>query len=248
MRFPVLMLLLTITGVSNGQTPAQAIDAAVELNSRALAAQKRIDSIYSERLQVLSDINTIEQDGSVHALLNREIEQQLTALKQNMVEIDDDLRAITETQTGIMALLNAMVDALEQFIELDLPFATEQRLNQIQVLRTTLKRADIDVTGKYQSVVSAYLTEIRYGHNHAVTQQTIETPDGRRVVDVLRLGRAGLWYVTPDHAQAGRWDSVQRLWTDTDTDASTVRQGIKLIRESATAATLPLPIQVVLSR
>lgn len=248
MRLLVFSLLIVLlTGTAVAQTPAGAIESVLELNASALASQKRIDGIYEQRQQLLSDISTIEQEGTTFALRNRELEQTLAQVQQNLAEIDTDLRAVTETQTGIISLLDTMITALERFIELDLPFQLEQRRAVINRLRADLGRADIGVTEKYQSVVSAYLNEVRFGHNNAVSQERIETPLGNRMAEVLRLGRAGLWYVTADGTQAGRWDPVRRQWTDSDTDAHTVMTGIRIVRETASPAILNLPIQLDLS-
>lgn len=247
MRWLVFICALVATGAGYAQTPGEAIESALQLNSRALAAQQRIDRLATERKNLLNEIDIIEQAGSAYALRNRELEQQISALQQNLVEIDADLRAVSETETGIIATLDAMIDALEQFITLDLPFRTEARLEKIAGLRSELLRADLDVTDKYQAVVSAYLDEIRFGYTHSVIQQRIDTANGVRTVNILRLGRAGLWYVTPDGDHAGRWDPRQSQWIDADTDRQAVLDGIAMVRDSAKPVVVSLPVQLNLS-
>ena len=244
MRFLLLPLFWFICGVANAQSPGQAIESVLELNRSALAAQQRIDRLYKERQEILSDITTIKQEGTIYAIRNRELEQELSEIRQNLFDIDADLRAVTETQTGIITLLDAMINSLARFIELDLPFELEKRNAVIGALRSELVRPDIDVTKKYQAVVSAYLNEIRSGYSDAVSQETIETPRGSRLANILRLGRAGLWYVTPDGAEAGYWDPVRRSWSDAETRPQTVLMGIRAVRASGVPATLELPIHL----
>lgn len=264
MRFLIAVFALVITTATSAQspvqtqvqkqiqTPGQAIESALEFNRRALAAQKRIDRLYAERLQLISDTSTIEQDGSVHALHNRETQQQIDQLKTHLVEIDTDLHAVTQTRSGIISLMVGMTDALERFIELDLPFDRDPRLARIQQLRAGLSGAEIDVTKLYQSIVSAYLSEIRLGHSNGVTQQRIETPTGVRMVNVLRMGRAGLWYVTPDGIHAGRWDALSGLWTDTNTDTQMVLSAIRVVQASAKSGRntqpIALPVQLNIAK
>ncbi|MDH3769148.1 MAG: DUF3450 domain-containing protein [Gammaproteobacteria bacterium] len=240
----LFILMALFAGSTMAQTPAAAIDAVYELNSNALAAQKRIDQLYRQREQILADINTIEQEGSTFALRNRELETTIAEVNQSLAEIDADRQAVTGTQTGIIKLLRGMIDALENFIELDLPFELENRRAIVAKLRADLVGADISVTQKYQAVVSAYLNEVRFGHSNSVSQERIETPMGSRVVDVLRLGRAGLWFVTQDGTQAGRWDTHTRRWIDADTDPREVRSGIRVVRETSSSALVALPVQI----
>lgn len=248
MRLLLPALLWVVANVANAQSPGLAIESVLELNRSALAAQQSIDQLYENRQRVLSEITAIEQEGTIHALRNRELEQALSEGRQHLSEIDADLRAVTETRTGIIALLDAMIDSLERFIELDLPFELDKRLAAVIELRSDLARADIDVTMKYQAIVSAYLDEIRFGYSNAVSQERIETPRGNRLANILRLGRAGLWYVTPDGAEAGYWDRVGRFWNDSATEPQTVLMGIRIVRETGAPAMLELPVYLDMAR
>ena len=238
----ILMALLAVT--AEAQAPETAINSVLELNSRAQAAQKRIDELYQQRQKLLNDINTIEQEGSAFAVRNRELDTTIAEVKQSLSEINADMQAVAETQIGIIELLREMIEALAQFIELDLPFDLEKRRAVITELRTNLSRSDISVTQKYQAVVSAYLNEVRLGHTNSVAQERIETPLGHRIVDVLRVGRAGLWYVTQNGAQAGRWDARMQRWVDTDTNARDVMAGVHVVREIRPPSTIALPVQI----
>ncbi len=235
-----LLLLCLVAGSAAARTPAEAIDAAAAINRQARAAQQRIDSLAGQRHRVLEEIRLIELDGTANALLNRELRQEVTELKQSLADIDTDLRAVTETQTGIISLTAAMIDSLERFIELDLPFMLPERRAAVTRLRENLGRSDLSVSEKYSSVVAAYLDEIRYGHSNGVHRHKI----GSRYVDVLRLGRAGLWFVTAGGTEAGRWDRQQHQWVRGDTNPESVLAAIEAVRDSREPPGVLLPLEV----
>lgn len=243
MRAVTVIVLTVLLCPANAQTPEQSIESVLRLQRDARATQLRIETISRQRQALLGEIETIESDGTTYALRNRDLEQQLATVQENLAEIDSDIHAVADIQTGIVTLLTGMIDALDRFIALDLPFELERRQAVITALRRDLVRADIDVGKKYQAIVSAYLDEIRFGHTDAVMTGRIATPAGERTVNILRLGRAGLWYVTPDGVTAGRWDRRTRGWTDADTDADEVMRGIRIVRNLTSPALIRLPVQ-----
>ncbi|MBT8137643.1 MAG: DUF3450 domain-containing protein [Gammaproteobacteria bacterium] len=244
MRLATLALLLLLTVTSQAQTPSQAIEQTLQLNRQALSAQQQIDRLYEQRRQATEELNLVKQTGSAGALQQQQLQQQLSLLRDGLTAVEDQIAAVNETQTGLLRLLTAMVGALEQFVALDLPFDQDQRRARLVDLRVALRSASLSVTEKYQAVVAAYLDEIRLGSTNAVSQQLISGPRGSRQVEVLRLGRAGLWYVTPDDRDAGYWDPRQGRWIEGSADPGQVRAGIRVIRQTASPRPVTLPLRL----
>ena len=242
MRVLVFLAMAFTVVTAWAQTPGEAIAATLRLNREALDAQQEIDRLFEQRQRIQNEISTIEMEGTTFALRNSALAQQLADTRQNLAEIETDIHAITETQTGIITLLDKMIDALERFVELDLPFQQQQRNARIAGLRSDLVRSDLSVSNKYQAVISAYLDEIRLGFTNSVTTEQISTQDGDRMMQILRLGRAGLWYVTADGKSAGRWDPRERKWTGGDTEPQEVIKGIRIVQELAAPDVVRLPL------
>lgn len=230
------------SGVSLAQSPAAMIDAVRQINRQALDAQKSIDQLHDERQRILSRINTIEQDGSAFAVRNIELNNLIDKSRRETAEVDEEIQAVNEIQTGIAELMRSMIATLEKYIDLDFPFQLAQRRAVIDRLNSLLERDDISVAQKYQAVVSAYLDELRFGFSNEVYKDRIDTPGGQRVVEILRLGRAGLWYLTADGALAGYYDLRRRSWVDRNTDPAQVRLGIRMIRDSLPPTAIDLPV------
>ncbi|NND61357.1 MAG: DUF3450 family protein [Gammaproteobacteria bacterium] len=233
------LLLLAWPALALAQSPTAVIDDIATLQSQALAAQKRIDALYAEAAQFRQQRAIIAAEGSADALLIRELETQANDRRQHLDRLRADLAAVAETELGIVALMASMQQALAAFVSLDLPFATTRRQQRIRQLGESLVQREQSVTARYQSIIQGYLDEIGYGQTDEVT--VMQVAAGDRTVPVLRLGRAGLWYVTPDGQHAGRYDPLLRQWTaGGDNRAIAQAQQVVTGRIPPRAVTLPV--------
>ena len=211
----------------------------------ARAAQAAIDAVHVQAEQLRYERQLVETEGTSFALRNSELVASVNTLQRNLNDLEDDLRAVAETQTGIVTLLTGMTDALARFVEIDLPFRIAERRAATAALRNALASSETSIAAKYQAVVSAYLEEIGFGVSNEVFTDSIDTGRGERTVTVLRLGRAGLWYLTPDGRAAGRWDRRERRWVDDGrTDAGEVQRAIRMFRDEGTVTAISLPVDL----
>jgi hypothetical protein len=137
-----------------------------------------------------------------------------------------------------------MIDGLEQFVELDVPFQKEERLQRVQFLRDNLDRADVSVAEKFRGVLEAYNIELQYGRGIDTYRGTIELNGADREVDFLRVGRIALVYQTTDGAVSGAWDASNRVWEELGSgeyDAA-IRKGIRIAKKQATIELLNMPV------
>jgi hypothetical protein len=95
-------------------------------------------------------------------------------------------------------LVIRMIDGLEQFVEMDVPFNLDERRDRVEFLRTNVDRSDLTVAEKFRQVLEAYNIELQYGRGFETYSDTIELAGGPREVDFLRIGRIALVYQTTD--------------------------------------------------
>ncbi|MEW9365989.1 DUF3450 family protein, partial [Klebsiella pneumoniae] len=63
------------------------------------------------------------------------------------------------------------------------------------------------------------------------------------VVDVLRLGRVALLYLTPDGSETGGWDAASKQWhAFPGSYRNAVREALRIARETAAPEILTLPV------
>ena len=92
---------------------------------------------------------------------------------------------------------------------------------------------------KYRRVLEAYQIEAEYGRTLGAERGQI----GDRQADLLRVGRAGLFYLTLDGDEAGRWDAKAGKWEELPGRyRKEIRRGLKLARETAAPDFINLPM------
>ncbi len=245
-----LLVALACTGVLAGAQAAQAdtleavLDVGKAKNEAARKSQAKVDRLADETRDLLTEYKTVSKqiDGLkvYNARLQRQIDNQLARIEQIDVSIDQT----TVIQRQMTPLVIRMIDGLEQFVELDVPFQKDERLKRVNDLRSAIDRADISVAEKFRGVLEAYNIELQYGRGIDTYRGTIDLGGTEREVDFLRVGRVALVYQTTDGTTSGAWDTEARSWVELpsgDYD-SAIRKGIRIAKKQATIELLNMPV------
>jgi hypothetical protein len=212
------------------QNVDQIYDAGEERILQAQAQQQEIDAIVEvtedrfEAYQVL--LREIEDLQVYNNLLQAQVDAQNRTLRQLYAAIDE----VGVIERQILPLMTRMISGLERFVALDVPFLVNERNARVARLKSLLLRSDVTAAEQFRNVLEAWLIEMEdYGTTGDVYKQEIVTPDGvTREVELLRIGRIALLYVTPDGSQAGAWDNNARQWVELDDSMSAeIRTGIE---------------------
>jgi hypothetical protein len=175
---------------------------------------------------------------------NARLERQINNQLRRIDEIDDSVAQVTVIQRQMTPLVIRMIDGLEQFVEMDLPFNIDERRERIEFLRTNVDRSDLTVAEKFRQVLEAYNIELQYGRGFETYTDTIDTGTGERDVDFLRIGRIALVYQSSDGAEAGVWNNETRSWDSLDAGqyGPAIRKGVRIAKKQATIDLLNMPI------
>ena len=137
-----------------------------------------------------------------NALLERQLQDQQTEI----TELQNAIEGVPELERQIPPLLSRMVEGLEQFVAMDLPFLQQERNDRVAQLKSLLERADVNVAEKTRRVLEAWQIENEYGRTNLAYNGTLEIDGVAREVEFLRVGRIALLYQTPDAEYTGAWD------------------------------------------
>jgi rubredoxin len=177
---------------------------------------------------------------------NRQLERQIANQETEKSAISNSIEQVTIIERQIGPLMTRMVDGLEQFVSLDLPFLQKERNDRIQMLRETMDRADVAVSEKLSQVLRAYQIENEYGRTLESYGDTITIDGVERKVEVLKVGRVALVYQTPDGEESGRFNAATRAWEPLDDEFKTpVRNGIRMANKQLTIDLLEVPVQIM---
>ncbi|WIO74451.1 DUF3450 domain-containing protein [Porticoccaceae bacterium LTM1] len=211
------------------------------------ASQKRIDKIAEQTDNIAVDFDTVNKQIESTRLYNETLELQIAHQERQMANIRKNIDNVQETQREMPPLTIRMVDAVENYIQLDLPFRLDERRNAVEQLRNDIGRSDMTVAEKFRRVLEVYKYELEYGAVGSLDtySQEIEIDGVVKQVDILRLGRVALCYQTKDKEHTGVWDQDNRQWVELDagTYRSAVANAIRIAKKTATRDILTLPVK-----
>ncbi|HEY0914765.1 MAG TPA: DUF3450 domain-containing protein [Solimonas sp.] len=207
-------------------------------------SQKRVDGLADQRRDLSSDYRTTLRETEGLKLYLQQLRAQLQSQQQEMAAIRQESQELDRTNIEIQPLMLRMLESVDQFVQLDVPFLKEERVARVARLKEMMPRADVTVSEKYRRIVEAYQIEMEYG-------RTIEAYKGKladKEVDFLRVGRVGLFYQTPDGKDTGYWDREKKDWVADGGYAEGVTEGLKVAKKQTSPNLLIVPIQAAASK
>lgn len=245
-RLAVYALVATLGMTS---LPAQAnslrevFRVADQLNAQAKRSQARIDALTEQTRELIVDYKTVLKEIEGLQVYNRQLEKQIASQETEMAALSKSIDDVTLIERQISPFMLRMIDGLDQFVGLDMPFLLQERTERVANLRTTMDRADVAVSEKFNQVMRAYQIENEYGRTMEAYDDTIQVDGTDRKVDVLKVGRVSLVYQTPDGEETGVYNKATKQWEPLSNDyKNSVRNGIRMGKKQLTPNLLTLPV------
>ena len=246
-RLKTLLAAICIGGSASAAV-AQSIDPIVEVGKQrtaaAKASQAKIDRLADETASLLSDYKTVMKQVDGLKVYNARLERQIANQEKRIRDIDASIAEASVIQRQIPPLVTRMLDGLEQFINLDMPFDLNTRLGNIEAVRANMDRSDVTSAEAFRQVLELYSIELQYGRGIEAYTDTIELGGAEREVDILRIGRVALVYQSTDGAETGAWnkDSQRGGGLSAGDYAAAVRKGVRIAKKQATIELLNMPV------
>src|SRR5215471_6464291 len=211
--------------------------------SEALQAQAQTDKAAGDNQKEINGVRERTQDAESLERYNNQLNAQVKSQETEMASIERQLTEIETTNREVQPLMQQMVDTLDQFVQLDVPFLLEERTARIQNLKDMMARADVTISEKYRQILEAYQIELDYGRSLEAYQGRLVNPGAEpRTVEFVRLGRVTLMYRTLDGSDTGYWDAKQKKWVSDPSYKDDVQQALRVARGGAKELlTVPVP-------
>jgi tRNA (Thr-GGU) A37 N-methylase len=226
--------------------PVQKLTGAVKeqlaTDAAARASQQRIDAIDDETIKLLTEYRRALADAESFTTYAKQLEAQVQAQNEEMASINKQLGEVETTSREVLPLMQRMLDTLEQFVHLDLPFLLDERRNRISILKTMMSRADVSLSEKYRRIVEAYQVEMDYGRTLEAYEAKLGDGADARTVQFLRVGRIALLYQTLDGRETGYWDAKQKNWVVDDDYQHGFKEGIAVAKKLRAPEMLHIPV------
>lgn len=249
-RFKAVALSTVISAgalVAGAAQADQRLDTILQVGQAKVAAaqqsQKRIDKLQQETDALLTQFKQVNKQIEGLRVYNAQLEKQIQNQLNVINDLEQSIDQVTIIERQIQPLILRMLDGLEQFVELDMPFRLEERRDRVETLRNKMDRADITVAEKFRQVLEAYSIEAEYGRKLETYQDTLTVGGQERQVNILAVGRVALMYQTTDTQLSGAWDKEQGAWVELDDSyRGPILEGIRIAKKQAAIDILELPI------
>ncbi len=221
------------------------LDTAIELtmkaNALAATSQKKIDSLSDQAFQMLQEYRELQRRIESLRTYNDQVSALVTNQNDEIVSLEQQIEDAVLVGREITPLMLKMIDSLESFIDLDVPFLIEERRERLERLRKMMTDPNITDSEKFRQVMEAYSIENGYGRTIEDYNAKLEGED--RTVQFLRIGRVVLLYMTADGEEAGLWDQMARSWKPVESAYfNELRKGFRIARKQAAPDLMRLPV------
>jgi hypothetical protein len=246
-----LIAVLVVSGTLAGSAAAvqaSTLDSVLAVgkskNDAARNSQAKIDKLADETRDLLSDYKTVTKQVDGLKVYNARLQKQIDNQTARITEIDASIDQVTVISRQITPLIIRMIDGLEKFVELDVPFHMEERQQRIAFLRANLDRSDVSVAEKFRQVLEAYKIENEYGRKIDAYKGNVDIDGVERDVSFLRVGRIALLYQTTDTELSGAWDQSSRSWVALDRGEyrNAIMKGLRIARKEASIDLMSIPV------
>jgi hypothetical protein len=212
------------------------------VDAEAKASQQRVDELDDETLKLLSEYRRAVADAESYAAYAEQLEAQVQSQHEEMASIDKQLLEVETTSREVMPLMQRMLDTLEQFVALDMPFLKEERNQRVATLKQMMTRADVTLSEKYRRIIEAYQVEMDYGRTIEAYEAKLGDADDARTAQFLRVGRVALLYQTLDGEETGYWDADAKKWVVDDDYRHSFKEGIAVAKKLRAPEMLIVPV------
>ena len=238
-----VLLGLSAAAGAQGGGGSPAVDATVQANRAASASQQQINQLDDQTRALLERYRAALWQTQQLNVYAQQIGPLLATQDADRAALQQQLQQFSTSSHDLTPLLLRMLDSLDKFVALDLPFLQQERRERVAALKRLMTDAGTPQAEKYRRMLEAYKIEADYGRSLGAERMQLQLGGGGKVVDVLHLGRVALYYLSLDGAEAGCWDAQAKQWrTIQGRYRGAIREGLKIAHETAAPEVLVLPV------
>jgi FtsZ-binding cell division protein ZapB len=205
--------------------------------------QEQIVKLDEQTRILLAEYQSTSKEYDSLKLYNDQVQKiinsQIDEIESILIKIDE----LDQTNQRIVPFMLRMIDGLENFIQLDLPFLLDERRDRLNNLKVTMDRGDISTSEKFRLIIEAYKTELEYGRTIEAYRDNILIDDVETSADFLRIGRIALTYLTVDGSKGGYWDTNSQSWEKASSSIKrSTADALKVASKQAPPALIKIPV------
>ncbi len=244
----ILICVLTLLLFASLPAVAAEVDQVIKVGEQRVhegkVAQAEIDKLGEQTGDIETQYKHVIKIVDGLQVYNRLLQKQVDNQMFEMNELASSIDKVSLIERQIVPLMVEMLDSLEDFIRLDVPFLEEERAKRLARLHNMMERSDVTSAEKFRRILEAYEIENEYGRTIEAYKGTLEVAGKNREVDFLRVGRVALLYQTVGGKHTGAWNAAGGTWDALAPEQykQDVAKGLRVARKQVAPDLLVLPI------
>ena len=219
------------------------VDERIRDNKSSTKSQTKVDKFSDQTDALLAEYKVVLQQIDALRVYNHQVEVLIDAQETEIKSLGDQIDGVELVGRQITPLMLMMIQRVDEFVELDLPFLMTERRERVATLREIMDRADVSDAERYRRIMEAYQIENDFGRTIEAYRADLELGGVTRSMDFLRFGRIALMYQTQDGTETGMWDQQAKQWIALPGEyRAPVRQGLRIALKQVAPDMLQLPI------
>ena len=235
-----LVMIFSVSGLMSSSDMESVLEIGRDNQILSAQSQDKIDLTERQTDKIVNEWKAVSKQVEGLKLYNEQKRIQIKAQLELMDKLDEQLVQVVVMQRQIPPLAQRMLESLESFINLDTPFRIEERTNRIDLVRSSLAKPKVTASEQVRQVLEAYNIEAEYGRKIDTYESTLT--DGT-VVNILVVGRIGMFYQTKDEQSSGRWNNDTNSWDELPGSyRKPIRDGIRMAKKLTPTDMLMMPV------
>ncbi len=208
----------------------------------AASTQAKINGLSDQTQKLLSDYLVAVQRTDQLKKYNANLQGLINNQQANIASLNNQLNHLTDVEHGIVPLMEQMIAGLKNFIQLDVPFHRDERMQTANKLEDLMTDSNVTISEKYRQIMAAYNDELDSGRTLETYRDQL-TVDGKpQTVEFFRVGRIALCYQTLNQSQTGCWNQNTHQWVAKDAFRTGVSNGFSVARKQSPPSLLIIPV------
>ena len=238
----VSFILFAIPMILPAQTLSQILGTQTERTLIAQESQVRVDKVVTQTRSMEDQYRATLKEIDGLLIYNKLLELQIENQERVKVDLEQSIANVAIVNRQIVPVMTRMIDSLDQFIVLDVPFLNKERTDRVNGLKELMSRQDVTVAEKFRKVTEAYQIENDYGRTIETYKDTLEVDGAFLELDFLRIGRIALMYQSVDGKRSGVWNQDTQSWDDASDQRNQIKLGLSIAKKQVAPDLVILPV------
>jgi len=236
------LLLVSIPMMVPAETLSQILTAQTERTLLAQESQVRVDKISDQTNKLQDQYRAALKEIDGLQIYNKLLELQIENQARVKVDLEKSIVLVSVINRQIVPTMTKMIDSLDQFVQLDVPFLLDERSKRVDTLKEIMQREDVTIAEKFRKVTEAYQIENDYGKTIETYKDTLEVDGKTLELDFLRVGRVAFMYQSIDGKVSGVWSQKTNQWEDASDNRNEIKMGLSIAKKQVAPDLVIIPV------